>query len=94
MPINDWTLVEAGIFHSFHTTWIAQINTALNEGLLPPGFYSLAEQHAGETIADILTLHDGAGVEHRPACPLPRKEYCLPRRHRVCGGRKLSVPAS
>lgn len=56
MPVHDWTIVDAGIFHSFHTTWIAQINSALNNGLLPEGYYALAEQHAGEAIADVLTL--------------------------------------
>jgi hypothetical protein len=57
MPVHDWTLVDAGIFHSFHTVWIGAINNALNEGILPEGYYALAEQHAGRAIADILTLH-------------------------------------
>lgn len=57
MAVHDWTLVEAGIFHDFHVNWIAQIRTALNSGLLPDGYYALAEQHAGQAIADVLTLH-------------------------------------
>ncbi len=57
MPVHDWTRVEAGIFHDFHTVWIGLIRNALNEGLLPEGYYALAEQHAGRTIADVLTLH-------------------------------------
>jgi hypothetical protein len=57
MPLHDWTLVDAGIFHSFHTVWIGAVNNALNEGILPQGYYALAEQHAGRTIADVLTLH-------------------------------------
>lgn len=57
MPLHDWNLVEAGIFHAFHTTWIAEIQNALNDGLLPPRFYALAEQHAGHFVADVLTLH-------------------------------------
>ena len=67
MPVHDWTRVEAGLFHSLHVTWIAELNRALNAGLLPPGYYALAEQHAGRTIADVLTLHAS------PACqePLP-----------------------
>lgn len=60
MPVHDWTRVEAGIFHSFHVTWIAELHNALNGGVLPPGYYALAEQHAGRAIADILTLHAGA----------------------------------
>lgn len=58
MPVHDWTLVEAGIFHAFHTVWIGEIQAALNEGMLPRGYYALAEQHAGQFVADILTLHD------------------------------------
>jgi Protein of unknown function (DUF4058) len=57
MPIHDWTRVEAGIFHDFHTVWLGTIRTVLNEGLLPPGYYALAEQHAGRFITDVLTLH-------------------------------------
>ena len=57
MSVHDWTLVDAGIFHGFHSLWISQINNVLNEGLLPKGFYALPEQHAGRTIADVLTLH-------------------------------------
>jgi hypothetical protein len=57
MPVHDWTQVEAGIFHDFHTVWIGAIRNALNEGLLPQGYYALAEQHMGRPIADVLTLH-------------------------------------
>lgn len=57
MPVHDWTRVEAGIFHAFHVAWLPEIQKKLNGGLLPPGFYALAEQHAGQSIADVLTLH-------------------------------------
>jgi hypothetical protein len=57
MPVHDWTRVEAGIFHDFHTVWIGAIRNALNEGVLPQGYYALAEQHFGRPIADVLTLH-------------------------------------
>lgn len=57
MPVHDWTQVEAGIFHAFHTAWIAAIQNTLNDGLLPKSFYALAEQHVGRAIADVLTLH-------------------------------------
>jgi hypothetical protein len=69
MPVNDWTRVDAGIFHDFHTVWIGHLRTALNEGLLPDGYYALAEQHAGKTIADVLTLH--ASTALREPVPLP-----------------------
>lgn len=70
MPIHDWTRVEAGIFHDFHTVWVAAIRNALNEGLLPAGYYALAEQHAGHYVADVLTLH-AIPVSPVPLPPLP-----------------------
>ena len=69
MPVHDWTRVEAGIFHDFHTVCIGQIRTALNEGLLPEGYYALAEQHASRSIMDVLTLH--ASPASREPLPLP-----------------------
>ena len=54
--VHDWTLVDAGIFHDFHTVWTVHLRTALNR-ILPRGYYALAEQHAGAAVADVLTLH-------------------------------------
>ncbi len=73
MPLHDWTGVEAGIFHDFHVAWIPEIRKVLNGGLLPEGYYALAEQHAGRAIADVLTLHASpAAQEPVPArWPLP-----------------------
>jgi hypothetical protein len=42
MPVHDWTRVEAGIFHDFHTVWAVAIRNALNDGLLPKGYYVMA----------------------------------------------------
>jgi hypothetical protein len=58
MPLHDWTRVDAGIFHSFHLSWIAEIGKVLNNGLLPEGYYSLGEQVAGRTAPDVLALHE------------------------------------
>jgi hypothetical protein len=44
MPVHDWTRVDAGTFHAFHTSWISQLMKALNTGLLPKYYYALAEQ--------------------------------------------------
>src|SRR5438270_5318916 len=54
MPVHDWRRVEAGIFHDFHLSWIGEMRKVFNNGLLPEGYYALAEQHAGRAIADIL----------------------------------------
>jgi hypothetical protein len=56
MPIHDWTRVKAGIFHDFHHEWISTIKRALNNGLLPSGYYAMAEQVAGGVGPDVLTL--------------------------------------
>src|SRR3954467_10681599 len=56
MPVHDWTRVQAGALHDFHCAWITHLKEALNDGLLPEGYYALAEQHAGQLIADVLTL--------------------------------------
>ena len=66
MPIHDWTLVDDGLFHAFHTAWVTHLSETLNGGLLCSGFYALPEQHAGRSIADVLTLHAGSGVERVP----------------------------
>jgi hypothetical protein len=56
MPIHDWTKVIAGIFHDFHLTWIAELRNRLNDGLLPEGYYALAEQVTRPFGPDVLTL--------------------------------------
>ncbi len=67
MPVHDWTRVDAGIYHDFHVGWIPEIRKALNGGLLPEGYYALAEQHFGRPIADVLTLN----ASKPPPEPLP-----------------------
>lgn len=57
MPVHDWTRVDAGAFHDFHSSWIIHLKEALNAGLLPADYYAQAEQHTGDFIADVLTLH-------------------------------------
>jgi hypothetical protein len=57
MPVHDWAKLDAGMFHAYHGAWITHLMEALNGGLLPEGYYALAEQHFGRRIADVLTLH-------------------------------------
>jgi len=56
MPIHDWTRVTAGTWHAFHLSWIAEIQLALNGGILPADYYAQAEQIAGPLGPDVLTL--------------------------------------
>jgi|SRR5579884_1158009 len=70
MPVHDWTRVDAGVFHDFHVGWIPAIRTMLNDGLLPEGYYAMAEQHAGRSITDVLTLHASAASREPLTLPL------------------------
>ncbi|HWG44391.1 MAG TPA: DUF4058 family protein [Gemmataceae bacterium] len=56
MPVHDWSRVNAGTFHHFHTLWMPAISNALNSGVLPPDYYAMAEQIAGPFGPDVLTL--------------------------------------
>jgi hypothetical protein len=57
MPIHNWTRVTAGTFHDFHLSWIGELKRVLNGGLLPKGYYAMAEQVAGEMGPDVIALH-------------------------------------
>ena len=72
MPMHDWTRVDDGTYHDFHTGWIAELRKVLNRGTLPKGYYALAEQQAGDYGPDVLTLRrprageTGPGTARRP----------------------------
>lgn len=56
MPIHDWTRVRANRFHDFHQTWIGKIREALNDGILPEGYFAMREQITGGPEPDVVTL--------------------------------------
>src|SRR5438105_12221254 len=57
MPVHDWTRVSDATFHDFHYSWVLEIKRALMRGLLPEGYYVMAEQFGGDLGApDVLTL--------------------------------------
>jgi hypothetical protein len=56
MPIHDWTQVSAGIFHDFHQDWTIEIRRTLNRGILPPGYYAMADQRVSGPEPDIIAL--------------------------------------
>jgi hypothetical protein len=56
MPVHDWSLVDAGIFHDFHHAWTEEIKRILNAELLPPQYYALTEQSAAGLGPNVLTL--------------------------------------
>src|SRR5271166_403028 len=70
MPVHDWTQVSDGTFHDFHYSWVLEIKRALKRGLLPKGYYVMAEQFGGDLGApDVLTLQT-AGAKPESEGPL------------------------
>jgi hypothetical protein len=69
MPIHDWTRVNAGIFHHFHSAWIVELSNTLNDGLLPSGYYALAEQVTRPLGPDVLTLQANGKTKPSGATP-------------------------
>ncbi len=78
MPIHDWTRVPAGTYHFFHQGWTIRIQDALNEGVLPPGFYAMADQVVGGPEPDVVLLDAGG----RPNGPGGTSVASLPPRSR------------
>jgi hypothetical protein len=81
MPVHDWTRVDAGVFHDFHQGWTIALRNALNSGILPDGYFALAEQVAGGPVPDVITLHsppdvsEGVGGAIAVADSPPRTHY-------------------
>jgi hypothetical protein len=60
MPMHDWTRVKAGTFHNFHVLWMSTLTNRLNAGLLPSGYFAMAEQIIGKPETDVVTLQTGS----------------------------------
>jgi Protein of unknown function (DUF4058) len=56
MPIHDWARVDAGTFHDFHQGWTIEIRNALNRGVLPPGYFAMADQRVSGPEPDVIAL--------------------------------------
>jgi Protein of unknown function (DUF4058) len=56
MPIHDWTRVSAGTFHDFHQGWTIEIRNTLNRGVLPEGYYAMADQRVSGPEPDVIAL--------------------------------------
>jgi len=68
MPIHDWSRVDADTFHDFHNGWITHLKETLNGGLLPPGFFAMAEQVVSGPMPDVVTLSQRETPAGRPGC--------------------------
>jgi hypothetical protein len=66
MPVHDWSRVDAGTLHDFHSSWITHLKEALNGGRLPRDYYAMAEQHTSLRVPDIITLHAPDILTGRP----------------------------
>ncbi|HSZ59881.1 MAG TPA: DUF4058 family protein [Tepidisphaeraceae bacterium] len=66
MPIHDWSNVDDGVFHYFHQAWTIEFSYALNAGVLPEGFFALAEQVVSGPIPDVITLQRGPSSSKAP----------------------------
>jgi hypothetical protein len=68
MPVHDWSRVSDGTFHDFHYSWVLEIKRALMRGVLPEGYYVMAEQFGGDVGApDVLALHAADAPPVSPA---------------------------
>jgi hypothetical protein len=66
MAIHDWSCVDPGVFHHFHQAWTIEISNALNGGLLPPGFFAMAEQIVTSAEPDLYTRKaNRIAIKHR-----------------------------
>jgi hypothetical protein len=59
MPIHDWTRVPAGVYHDFHQVWTIELRNRLNGGVLPEGYYAMADQRVSGPEPDEIALRLG-----------------------------------
>jgi hypothetical protein len=56
MPMHDWTAVDSGTYHHFHQDWTIELCRRLNAGVLPAGYFAMADQRVGEPEPDVTAL--------------------------------------
>jgi len=56
MPIHDWSRVDSGTYHHFHQDWTIEICRTLNRGVLPTGYYAMADQRVHGPEPDVVAL--------------------------------------
>src|SRR5258706_2358775 len=86
MPIHDWTRVRPGTYHNFHYRWVAAVMDRLNAGLLPPGYFAMAEQIIGRPETDVVALEATPRTKRPPnvnggtavATAKPRAAFVMP----------------
>ena len=71
MPLHDWTRVPAYVYHDFHTGLLVAVRRVLNAGVLPAGYYALADQSMRTMGPDVLTLGPPRHQPPRRTAPRP-----------------------
>jgi hypothetical protein len=56
MPIHDWTRVDTGTFHDLHQGWTIEIRNRLNGGVLPDGYFAMADRRVSGPEPDVVAL--------------------------------------
>ncbi len=56
MPLHDWSRVPTYVYHDFHMGLLVALRRVLNSGVLPEGYYALADQSMRTMGPDVLTL--------------------------------------
>jgi hypothetical protein len=59
VPIHDWTHVDAGTYHDFHQGWTIEIRNRWNGGILPDGYFAMADQRVSGPEPDVVALRLG-----------------------------------
>jgi hypothetical protein len=71
MPIHDWSLVPAGIFHAFHVGWVSALSASLNNGLLPGSYYAMPELLGGVIAAPVIARLQRSADDSTDADEIP-----------------------
>lgn len=91
MPMHDWALVEAGIFHAFHHFWLSTLNNSLNRGQLPPDFYGLVAPISAELDSKRTSFEDRLLIDGESEAEFyRRKKSSIAVRH-VSGDRLVAM---
>ncbi|MBY0512576.1 MAG: DUF4058 family protein [Gemmataceae bacterium] len=61
MLMHDWRRVKTYVYHDFHAVFIPALRHVLNDGVLPAGYYAMAEQVTRTMGPDVLTLEVAPG---------------------------------
>ncbi|NNJ26610.1 DUF4058 family protein [Alienimonas chondri] len=84
MPVHDFTRLPGDAFRGFHNAWLTRLYDALNDGVMPEGYYAMLESETGEVVPDLLALHAptstggpsaGLAVATAPPPVAERREY-------------------